>query len=149
MIDKSMDTDMWTTASDLTVNGYKVVFDANGIDTLQQSFNHLSPGGRLVTYGEFQMEHYGFGFLLVRMVELNHMDMKVYWGWGVGVTYKKDLMGSLLTSSRYVKLRFIGKMRSLVTSTHPSTYLEKTWKRTRRFLHVNFSFTTTIFLKPE
>ena len=51
VIDKSTQ-DLWSTASDLTVNGYKAVFDSNGIATLQQSYAHLAPGGRLVTYGE-------------------------------------------------------------------------------------------------
>lgn len=51
VIDKSTQ-DLWTTASDLTVNGYKAIFDANGIETLQQSYAHLAKGGRLVTYGE-------------------------------------------------------------------------------------------------
>lgn len=50
VIDKSKQ-DLWTTAADLTVNGYKAIFDANGIETLQQSYNNLAKGGRLVTYG--------------------------------------------------------------------------------------------------
>jgi len=51
VIDKSTQ-DLWTTAADLTVNGYKAIFDANGVETLQQSYNNLSRGGRLVTYGK-------------------------------------------------------------------------------------------------
>ena len=27
------------------------MFDANGVETLQESYNHLAPGGRLVIYG--------------------------------------------------------------------------------------------------
>lgn len=27
------------------------MFDANGVETLQESYNHLAPGGRLVVYG--------------------------------------------------------------------------------------------------
>ena len=50
VIDKSTQ-DLWTTAADLTVNGYKAIFDANGVETLQQSYNNLSRGGRLITYG--------------------------------------------------------------------------------------------------
>ena len=52
VIDKSTQ-DLWTTASDLTVQGYKAIFDANGVETLQQSYNNLASGGRLVTYGMF------------------------------------------------------------------------------------------------
>ena len=51
MIDKSTQ-DLWSTAADLTVNGYKAIFDANGVETLQQSYNNLARGGRLVTYGK-------------------------------------------------------------------------------------------------
>ena len=57
MIDKSTQ-DLWTTASDLTVGGYKAIFDANGVETLQQSYNNLAPGGRLVTYGIFPFDFY-------------------------------------------------------------------------------------------
>ena len=31
--------------------GYQVVFDANGVETLQESYEHLAPGGKLVIYG--------------------------------------------------------------------------------------------------
>ena len=27
------------------------MFDANGVETLQESYNHVAPGGRLVVYG--------------------------------------------------------------------------------------------------
>ena len=50
MIDKSKD-DLWTVAAALSPKGYEVVFDANGIETLQMSYDHLAPGGRLIIYG--------------------------------------------------------------------------------------------------
>ena len=30
---------------------FKAVFDANGTETLMESFNHVAPSGRLVVYG--------------------------------------------------------------------------------------------------
>ena len=39
-------------AHDLTVGGYNAIFDANGVSTLQESYNHVLPGGRLVSYGK-------------------------------------------------------------------------------------------------
>lgn len=50
VIDKSKD-DLWTIAKALSPKGYEVVFDANGIETLQKSYDHLAPGGRLIIYG--------------------------------------------------------------------------------------------------
>lgn len=50
VIDKSTQ-DLWTTAEDLTVSGYKAIFDANGVDTLQESYKHVASGGRLVSFG--------------------------------------------------------------------------------------------------
>lgn len=50
MIDKSKD-DLWTVAKALSPKGYEVVFDANGIETLQKSYDHLTPGGKLIIYG--------------------------------------------------------------------------------------------------
>lgn len=50
VIDKSKD-DLWTIAKALSPKGYEVAFDANGIETLQKSYDHLAPGGRLIIYG--------------------------------------------------------------------------------------------------
>ena len=32
------------------------MFDANGVETLQDSYNNLAPGGRLVVYGMYSHE---------------------------------------------------------------------------------------------
>jgi len=50
VIDKSTQ-DLWSTAKDCALGGYKAIFDANGVATLRESYNHLKPGGRLVSYG--------------------------------------------------------------------------------------------------
>jgi len=50
VIDKSKE-DLWKKASKVAENGYKTIMDANGVSTLQQSYNHLAPTGRLVVFG--------------------------------------------------------------------------------------------------
>lgn len=50
VIDKSKE-DLWKAAESHSPRGYQVVFDANGVATLQESYDHLAPGGRLVVYG--------------------------------------------------------------------------------------------------
>merc|ERR1711948_92726 len=43
--------DLWEAVERLAPNGYAAVFDANGLSTLQASFDHLSKCGRLIVYG--------------------------------------------------------------------------------------------------
>jgi NADPH:quinone reductase-like Zn-dependent oxidoreductase len=50
VIDKSS-TDLWAAARKFSAPGFDVVLDANGASTLRQSYNHLSPEGRLIVYG--------------------------------------------------------------------------------------------------
>ena len=50
VIDKSKE-DLWKAAETHSPGGYQVIFDANGIETLQESYDHLAMGGRLVIYG--------------------------------------------------------------------------------------------------
>lgn len=50
VIDKSSQ-DLWRQAERHAPEGYDVVLDANGVETLGQSFEHLRPTGRLVIYG--------------------------------------------------------------------------------------------------
>ena len=47
MIDKSRE-DLWKAAERISPEGYHVVLDANGVSTLQQSYRHLAPVGKLV-----------------------------------------------------------------------------------------------------
>jgi NADPH:quinone reductase-like Zn-dependent oxidoreductase len=42
---------LWPAAERLCPDGYHVVLDANGAETLRQSYAHLRPTGRLVVYG--------------------------------------------------------------------------------------------------
>jgi synaptic vesicle membrane protein VAT-1 len=50
VIDKS-DEPLWPAAERLSPEGYDVVLDANGIETLRESYRHLASAGRLVVYG--------------------------------------------------------------------------------------------------
>jgi NADPH:quinone reductase-like Zn-dependent oxidoreductase len=50
VIDKSTQ-DLWKDAERISPKGFDVVLDANGVETLRQSFKHLAPTGRLVIYG--------------------------------------------------------------------------------------------------
>ena len=50
VIDKSTE-DLWARAEALRPDGYDVVLDANGVETLAQSYAHLRRTGRLVVYG--------------------------------------------------------------------------------------------------
>jgi NADPH:quinone reductase-like Zn-dependent oxidoreductase len=50
VIDKSREP-LWKTAERLAPEGYDVVLDANGVETLGQSYRHLASAGRLVIYG--------------------------------------------------------------------------------------------------
>lgn len=43
--------DLWKEAERFSPSGYDVIFDANGISTFQQSYDHLAPLGKLVVYG--------------------------------------------------------------------------------------------------
>lgn len=50
VIDKSRES-LWAAAKRLAPEGYNVILDANGVETLRQSYRHLAPAGKLVVYG--------------------------------------------------------------------------------------------------
>ncbi len=54
VIDKSQES-LWESAERHAPEGYHVVLDANGAETLRQSYAHLRPTGRLVIYGFHSM----------------------------------------------------------------------------------------------
>ncbi|HVJ94815.1 MAG TPA: medium chain dehydrogenase/reductase family protein, partial [Labilithrix sp.] len=58
VIDKSSE-DLWRAAERISPKGYDVVLDANGVETLAQSYAHLRPTGRLVIYGFHSMMRRG------------------------------------------------------------------------------------------
>lgn len=50
VIDKSREP-LWAAAKRLAPESYDVILDANGVETLRQSYLHLAPAGKLVVYG--------------------------------------------------------------------------------------------------
>jgi len=50
VIDKSVDH-LWNKAEEASPGGYAAIMDANGVSTLQESYNHLAASGRLIVYG--------------------------------------------------------------------------------------------------
>lgn len=65
------DEDLWARAKSLSPEGYHAIFDANGVDTLAQSYEHLAPTGRVVVYG--------FASMLPKNGRLNWF--KLAWDW--------------------------------------------------------------------
>jgi NADPH:quinone reductase-like Zn-dependent oxidoreductase len=58
VIDRSAYTtkaQMWRAIKACAPNGFGAIFDANGVDTLGDSYRHLMPTGRLVVYGFHSM----------------------------------------------------------------------------------------------
>ena len=60
VIDKSSHN-LWKEAERLSPTGYDIIFDANGVETLGQSYRHLGSGGKLVVYGFHTMFTKGRG----------------------------------------------------------------------------------------
>jgi NADPH:quinone reductase-like Zn-dependent oxidoreductase len=60
VIDKSSE-DLWRMARRYAPDGYDVVLDANGLETLRESYDHLGSPGRLVIYGFHTMMVRGKG----------------------------------------------------------------------------------------
>ncbi len=50
VIDKSKE-DLWKMAEKASPEGFDIVLDANGPETLKESYRHLAAGGKLVVYG--------------------------------------------------------------------------------------------------
>ncbi len=70
VIDKSSEP-LWTRAEALVPGGFHAVFDANGVSTLGQSYEHLAPTGRLMVYG--------FASMLPRNGRLNWLGLARDW----------------------------------------------------------------------
>merc|ERR1712217_84447 len=49
-IDKSS-TELWAAARAAVPGGFAAIFDATGLETLQQGYDHLAMTGRLIAYG--------------------------------------------------------------------------------------------------
>lgn len=60
VIDKSSQ-DLWHELGQLNPQGYAIILDGNGAETLRQDYDHLSSGGKLVVYGFHSMFSKGRG----------------------------------------------------------------------------------------
>ncbi|WP_437874565.1 synaptic vesicle VAT-1 family membrane protein [Sorangium sp. So ce513] len=82
VIDKSREP-LWAAAERLAPEGYDVVLDANGVETLRQSYRHLGPAGKLVVYGFHTMlprqggrpSYAKLALDFVRMPRFNPLDL--------------------------------------------------------------------------
>lgn len=82
VVDKSHEA-LWPALERLAPDGYDIVLDANGVETLRGSYAHLRPTGRLVVYGFHSMLPRGSGrpnwFKLardyVRMPRFNPLEL--------------------------------------------------------------------------
>jgi len=82
VIDKSTQL-LWDEAKRLCPEGYDLVFDANGPETLAQSYAHLKPTGKLLVYGFHTMlpkqgGHINYlkpGLGMLRMPRFNPLSM--------------------------------------------------------------------------
>lgn len=54
VVDKSRER-LWAAAERHAPDGYDLILDANGVETLRGSYRHLAPGGKLVVYGFHSM----------------------------------------------------------------------------------------------
>ena len=70
VIDKSNQV-LWPEVERLAPDGFDAVFDANGVETLKQSYDHLAPTGRLVVYG--------FHTMLPKSGKLNWAKLAMDW----------------------------------------------------------------------
>jgi len=70
VIDKSSGP-LWPAAQRFASEGFDAVFDANGVETLRQSYAQLAPTGRLVVYG--------FHSMLPRSGRLNWLTLARDW----------------------------------------------------------------------
>ncbi|EJK70112.1 hypothetical protein THAOC_08557 [Thalassiosira oceanica] len=87
VIDKSKE-DLWSVAEQASPNGYIAIFDANGVSTLRQSYDHLAPSGRLIVFGFHSnlpvgndmlspMEWIRMGIKMATMPKFDAMDLTV------------------------------------------------------------------------
>ncbi len=60
VVDKSNES-LWPAVERLVPDGFDVALDANGVETLLESYRHLRPGGRLIVYGFHTMLRRGRG----------------------------------------------------------------------------------------
>jgi len=117
VIDKSTEG-LWAAAEESSPDGYIAVFDANGVATLQASYDHLAMCGRLIVYGFHTNLPMGSSMLSP-------------WAWikmafGMAKMPKFDSMGMVMDSKAVMgfNLSFFAEEREII-----GTYLDQigTW----------------------
>jgi NADPH:quinone reductase-like Zn-dependent oxidoreductase len=74
VIDKSQEP-LWARAKALAPRGYDVVLDGNGPATLKESFRHLAPMGKLISYGFHSMFPKRGGHLNYLQLAFNYLKI--------------------------------------------------------------------------
>ncbi|MGD8497988.1 MAG: medium chain dehydrogenase/reductase family protein [Chromatiales bacterium] len=129
IIDKSSQ-DLWAEALRLAPKGYELILDANGTETLRQSYRHLALGGKLVVYGFHSMLRKGRGrpdrlkllWDYLRIPRFNPLQMTLanrgVLGFNLSVLQDRE---ELLTGALRELLRWAneGRVRPLKTTTYP------------------------------
>ena len=114
IIDKSKE-DLWEVASKLSPKGYDLILDANGTTTLQGSYDHLVPTGKLLTYGSHsiftkgKINYLKAAISLIKLPKFNPMDM---------VTHNKGVIGfniSFLFNEEHLIREMTSKLLDLVS----------------------------------
>ena len=91
VIDKSTcskPSDLWSLVENASPTGYSAIMDANGVSTLQESYNHLTSTGRLIVFGFHSnlpmgkdmlspLQWYRMAKALGKMPKFDPMDMTV------------------------------------------------------------------------
>ena len=91
VIDKSSEN-LWKKVEEYAPQGVDLAFDANGVETLKESYNHLASCGKLISYGAHSM--------------LPKTGGKVKWG---------KLVLDYLKSPRFNPLHMTSENKSLIT----------------------------------
>ena len=132
VIDKSS-TSLWGAAEAFAPDGYDAIFDANGVATFKDSWNHLTPGGKLIVYGFHTMlpkqggvlglfEYISLAYNFLRTPSFSPMEMvsdnKSVMGFNLSFLFKRrDLFDPMMDDV----LRWIdeGKIVLPMITTYP------------------------------
>jgi NADPH:quinone reductase-like Zn-dependent oxidoreductase len=87
VIDKSK-SNLWKEAEIVSPQGYSAILDANGVSTLQDSYDHLCPTGRVIVFGFHSnlplgkgmlspWQWIGMGLKMARMPKFDPMDLVI------------------------------------------------------------------------
>ena len=135
VIDKSVD-DLWAKAREFAPNGYDVILDANGVNTLGDSYKHLGPTGKLIVYGFHTMLPKGSDKINIFKLVWNFIrtprfsainltsDNKSVLGFNLSFLFdKKELLSEAMT--KLLELYEQGEIQAHSVTTYPFTEIAK------------------------